>query len=83
MAKSKKIRQRGKIRLSDYFKEYKTGDTVSIVKEQSVSSSFPIRMIGKTGKVIASRGTYKMVELNDGNKVKHFLVHPIHLRKLE
>jgi ribosomal protein L21E len=24
-----------------------------------------------------------MVELNDGKKVKQFLVHPIHLKKLE
>ena len=83
MAKTKKIRQRGKIRLSDYFKVFKEGDTVAIVKEQSVASSYPDRIIGKTGKVIASRGTFKMVELNDGNKVKQFLVHPIHLKKLK
>ena len=83
MVSIKKTRRTGKIRLSEYFKEYKVGDTVAIVKEQSIASSYPERIVGKTGKVIASRGTFKMVELNDGNKVKQFLVHPIHLKKLE
>lgn len=83
MAKTKKIRQRGKIRLSRYFKVFKEGDKVAIVKEQSVVSSFPKRMIGKTGVIIATRGSHKMVELNDGDKVKKFIVHPIHLKKLQ
>ena len=83
MGKSKKIRQRGKIRLSDYFRIFKEGDTVAIVKEPSVSSAFPVRIVGKTGKVIGSRGRSKIVELNDGNKVKQFIVHPIHLKKLK
>ena len=83
MGKTKKIRQRGKIKLSNYFKEYNEGDTVCVVKEQSVSSSYPSRIIGKTGRVIATRGTFKIVELNDGNKVKQFIIHPIHLKKIK
>jgi large subunit ribosomal protein L21e len=83
MAKSKKIRQRGKIRLSAYFKKYNEGDTVAVVKELSVSSSFPSRIVGKTGKIVGSRGRFKIVELNDGDKVKKFIIHPIHLRTIK
>lgn len=83
MGKSKKIRQRGKISLSDYFRIYKVGDTVAVVKEKSVSSSYPERIVGKTGKVVASRGRSKIVELNDGNKVKQFIIHPVHLKKIK
>jgi ribosomal protein L21E len=83
MGKGKQPKQKGKIRLSDYFKIFKEGDKVAIVKEQSVVSAYPARVIGKTGKVIATRGRYKVVELNDGNKVKQFIIHPIHLKKLK
>ena len=52
MAKSKKIRQRGKLRLSQYFKTVSEGDTVSIVPELGVRICFPKRMCGKSGTVI-------------------------------
>ncbi|MBC8435088.1 50S ribosomal protein L21e [archaeon] len=83
MAKTKKIRQRGKISLSDYFRIYKVGDTVAIVKEKSVSSGHPERIVGKTGKIIGSRGRSKIVELNDGKKIKQFIIKPIHLKKIK
>lgn len=83
MGKDKKIRQRGKISLSDYFRIFKEGETVAIVKELSVPSAYPSRIVGKTGKVVGSRGRFKIVELNDGNKVKQFIVHPVHLKKIK
>lgn len=82
MVKSKKIRQKGKLRLSEYYKKLDEGDTVAIVIEKSVRINFPKRMQGKTGKVIGSRGYYKLVELKDKDAVKTLIIHPIHLRKL-
>ncbi len=83
MTKGKKIRTKGKIPLSKYFKKYSDGDTVAIVKELGVRAAFPLRIVGKTGKIIGSRGTYKIVKLKDGNKVKMYIVHPIHLRAIK
>lgn len=83
MVKGKKIRDKGKIRLSNYFKKFEVGETVAIIKELGVRAAFPMRIIGKTGKIIATRGMYKVVELNDGNKAKKFIVHPIHLKKIQ
>lgn len=82
MAKGKRIREQGKIKLSEYFKTLNDGDRVCIVREKSVCSSFSTRLQGKSGVVIASKGNYKIVKLNDGNKEKTFIIHPVHLKKL-
>jgi len=83
MAKSKKIRTRGKIRLSAYFKKFKEKGKVAVVKEQGVRSAFPQRIIGKSGTVVGSRGRYLEVEIADGKKKKTFIIHPVHLKKLK
>jgi len=81
--KTKNVRTRGKIQLSEYFKNLKIGDTVAVINESSIPSSFPQRVIGRTGKIIGARGVSKIVKLNDGNMAKDFIVHPIHLKKLK
>ena len=82
MAKGKRMREKGKIRLSSYFKNLNNGEKVSIVPDAGVRSAFPKRIKGKTGIVLESRGKFKVVELKDGNKTKKFIIHPIHLRKI-
>lgn len=82
MAKRKNIRQKGKIRLSEYFKKIDNGEMVAIIAEKSVRASFPKRIQGSTGKVIGGCGNYKIVELNDDDKMKKFIIHPIHLRRV-
>lgn len=82
MAKRKKIRTRGKLQLSKYFQELEEGDSVAIVKEASISSNFPLRMQGRTGKVEGKRGRAYMVKISDQNKEKRFLIEPIHLKKV-
>lgn len=82
MAKRKSVRQKGKIRLSEYFKNLNDGDQVSVIVEKSVRASFPKRLQGLSGKVVGSRGSYKMVELNVANKAQKFIIHPVHLRKV-
>ncbi len=79
----KNVRQRGKIQLSEYFKELKIGDSVAIINEASIPSSFPQRVVGRTAKIIATRGNSKIVEIMDGNLRKQFIIHPIHLKKIK
>ncbi len=82
MAKSKQIRQRGKLKLSQYFKTVTVGDTVSIVPELGVKRHFPERMCGKSGTVIGFRGEFVMFKAMDGNREKVFIIHPVHLKRL-
>ena len=82
MAKGKKVRKKGKLSLSSYFKKIGIGEDVAIVVEKSFRAAFPKRIQGKSGKIIGDRGKFKIVELNDGNKKKQFIIHPVHLKKL-
>jgi len=81
--KGKQIRNRGKTRFSDYFKKFSDGDKVALVRELGFACSFPKRIIGNTGEVIGTRGSYKIVKVLDGDKIKTFIIHPIHLKKLK
>ncbi|HEB46857.1 MAG TPA: 50S ribosomal protein L21e [Candidatus Pacearchaeota archaeon] len=83
MVGKKKVRTRGKIRLSRYFQEMKKGDFVAVVREPSVQSSFPVRIQGRTGKVEGRRGKAYMINLRDQDKEKKFLIEPIHLKKIK
>ena len=83
MGNGKKIREKGKLRFSNYFRKISDGARVCIVKDLGVSASFPKRIIGNSGKVTCSRGRYKLVEIKDGNKTKTFIIHPIHLKLLK
>jgi large subunit ribosomal protein L21e len=78
----RKVREKGKLRLSGYFKKIEDGASVALVSDAGVRASFPKRIKGMSGKVLGSRGRFKLVEIKDGNKAKTFIIHPIHLRKL-
>ncbi len=78
----KRIREKGKLRLSRYFKKLGDGDNVAIVMDCGVRASFPRRLRGMSGKVAGNRGGFKLVEIKDGGKLKTFIIHPAHLRKL-
>ena len=81
--KRKKIRTRGKLTLSKYFQDFKKGDSVAVVRESSVKSSFPINLQGRTGFVEGKRGKSYIVRIKDQNKEKIFLIEPIHLKKIK
>ena len=83
MVSKKQIRTRGKFQLSRYFQRLKQGDFVSVVKEPAVQSVFPKRLQGKTGVVENRRGKSYLVKIKDQNKLKSFLIEPIHLRKIK
>ena len=80
--RAKKIRDKGKLKLSSYFKVIEEGERVAIVDERGVRLSFPQRLRGMSGKVMKSRGKFKEVLIKDGNKAKTFVIHPVHLKVL-
>ena len=83
MVKGKKVREKGKTKLSRYFKKIDEGSSVGIVVDKSIVGSFPKRIRGRSGKVVGSRGEYKVVQLNAGSKVKKYIIHPVHLKELK
>ena len=78
----KRIREKGKLRLSEYFRKFSDGDKIGVVTNVGVRASFPRRIRGMSGNVVGSRGKFKLIEIKDGNKLKTFIIHPVHLRKL-
>jgi len=83
MTDRKPIRTRGKIKLSNYFQELKKGDSVAVINEKAVQSSFPKRLQGRTGKVDKKIGRSYSVKINDQTKEKSFIINPIHLKKIK
>ncbi len=80
--RAKKIRAKGKLKLSSYFKVIDNGERVAVVDERGVHMSFPKRLRGMSGVVSGARGKFKEVEIKDGNKLKTFVIHPVHLKVL-
>ena len=78
----KRVREKGKLKLSSYFKKIDDDANVAIVTDVGVRVSFPKRLKGMSGKVCGSRGKFKLVEIKDGDKLKTFIIHPVHLKKL-
>lgn len=83
MSKRKPVRTRGKLKLSKYFQELSKGDSVAIVREPAVQSSFPVRLQGRTGVIENKRGRSYVVKIKDQTKKKMFLINPIHLKKIK
>lgn len=83
MVRRKKIRTRGKFSLSKFFQKLRDGDKVGITIERAVQPRFPKRIQGKTGIIKEKRGKSYVVLIKDGNKLKEFVIAPIHLKKLK
>jgi len=79
----KKIRTKGKIQFSRYFQKLEKGDSVAVVKEPAIPSSFPKRLQGRTGLVEEKRGKAYIIKLKDQKKEKKFIINPIHLKKIK
>jgi ribosomal protein L21E len=74
MVNRKKIRTRGKLPLKRYFQKLEKGERVAIKIERAMQSSFPKRIQGRTGIVEGKKGKVYIIELNDQNKKKRFLI---------
>ena len=82
MARKKRIRTKGKIKLSEYFKSPSEGERVCIVVEKGVRASFPKKLQGLTGEVVGTRGRFRLVKIKDKDRMKKFIIHPVHLRRV-
>lgn len=83
MLKHKNFRTRGKISFTRFFQKFKPGDSVAVAKELSISFPYSKRINGRTGKVIAQRGSAYYVEIAELGKLKRYSIKPIHLKKIQ
>lgn len=83
MLKRKSIRSRGKVSLSEWFKELKEGERVAVLREHSFQPRFPKRLQGKTGVIIGKRGKSYLVRVKEGNMEKTHIIKAVHLKKLK
>lgn len=82
MVKGKNIREKGKLKLNNCFKEIKDKSRVAISIDKGLNFPFQKRLQGRSGVVVGSQGKFKIVKLNDGNKEKSLIIHLAHLRRL-
>lgn len=83
MKKRKKIRERGKARLSKIFQEFKKGDKVALIRNLSQKGMFPKRFHGLTGIVEDKKGRAYIVKFLNGKRYKRLTIKPAHLKKLK
>lgn len=80
---TKSVKNKGKISLKRYISEFQNGDRVSLIVEPAIHEGmYHPRFIGKSGTVISRKGSCYEVKINDFNKEKILIVHPIHMKKL-
>lgn len=80
---SKSIKEKGKLSLTKYLQEFKTGDKVVLKAEPSIQKGlyFP-RFHGKQGTIAKKQGECYEVKIKDFTKEKMLIVHPVHLKRL-
>ncbi|MBR9703997.1 50S ribosomal protein L21e [Candidatus Pacearchaeota archaeon] len=83
MIKRKSFKEHGKIRLSRYFQEFKEGDRITVIRELAMQPKFPKKLQGRSGVISGKRGRSFIIKMNDLNKLKTYIIHPIHLKKLK
>lgn len=79
----KKIRERGKIRLSKYFQKFEKGNKVAVVREASIAAGFPKTIQGRTGVIESKRGKAYIVKIFDKNQEKSYIIEPVHLKRIK
>ena len=78
----KSQRKKGKISITQYFKEFKEGEKAVLKAEPAYQKGmYPLKFHGKSGVVRQKRGSCYEVGVNDG-KEKTILVHPVHMKKV-
>lgn len=79
----KRTREKGKFSFTKYFQEFQPGEAVSVVRELSLPLDYLKQIQGRTGKVVAKRGSAYEVAIFDYNKEKRYMIKPIHLRRIK
>ena len=83
MLKRKNKKEHGKIKLSRYFQAFKEGERVAVIRELAVQVGFPKKLQGRSGVVTTKRGNSYLVKIKDLNMEKTYIIHPVHLKKLD
>ena len=83
MKKRKKVREKGKVKLSKVFQEFKKGDNVCLIRELSQKGLFPKQFHGLTGMIEGKRGRSYIVRFKNGKVYKKLIIRPVHLKKLK
>ena len=83
MIKRKTLRSHGKISLSRYFQKFNENDRVTVIRDLSLHPKFPKKLQGRSGVIIGKRGKFYIVKINDLNKEKTYIIHPVHIKKLK
>ncbi len=77
----KPTRRKGKISLTEFFKELKIGQKVILKAEPAYQKSlYHGRFHGNVGEIVGKKGKCYYVKINDKGKLKKLIVHPIHLK---
>ncbi|MAG52567.1 MAG: 50S ribosomal protein L21e [Nanoarchaeota archaeon] len=80
----KNVRLKGKISIRNYLQTFKEGEKVLLKAEPAIQKGMYFRRFhGKTGEIIGTQGTNYRIKIQDGNKPKEVIVHPIHLKKCQ
>ncbi len=80
---SRDMRSKGKITITAYLQNFEPSAKVQLVANSCYQTGmYHPRFHGKVGTVKGNQGNCYMVEINDGNKSKLLIVHPVHLKRL-
>jgi len=80
---TKKVRKGMSNVITRAMQEYEEGEKVAIVIDPSIHRGMPHpRYHGITGEIVGKQGRAYIVKIKDGNKIKHLLSYPEHLRKV-
>ncbi len=95
MKRSKGFRSKTRNKLRKKFREgemniitramqkFEEGEKAAIVIDPSVHYGMPHpRFHGKTGSIAGRQGKAYILRIRDGNKIKHIIAHPEHLKKV-
>ncbi len=79
----KEPRRKGKMNISEYMKNLKQGDKVTLAVESSVQKGmYSPRFMGKMGIIRSRKGRCYEIDIKDGGKTKTIIAHPVHLKRL-
>ncbi len=80
----KNVRERGKISITKFLREFKENDRVVLKAEPAYQKAlYHMRFHGRIGRIVRKRGRCYEVAIRDGKKEKIVIVHPVHLKKVQ
>lgn len=80
----KNVRMKGKLSIRNYLQNFKVHDKVALVMEPSIHAGiFHQRFQGDVGVILGKQGSCYKVKIIDGKMEKYFIVHPVHLKKVQ